>query len=84
MLLLVARTFSTSGGSLRPSAVMRSARVSTPRASQVWKGPNSQLKPQRIARSMLTISSAISSATAAAVEQGIRGELPGELAGAVA
>ena len=32
----------------------------TPMASQASKGPRSQLKPQRMARSMLTMSSAIS------------------------
>ena len=43
-----------------PSARMRSTVFSTPIASHNSNGPFSQPKPQRIARSMLTTSSAIS------------------------
>src|SRR5580704_3027927 len=52
--------FSTFAATGRPSFFMWATVVSTPAASQSSKGPSSQLKPRRIARSISTIESEIS------------------------
>src|SRR5216684_1412029 len=55
-----ASSFSTLAATGRPSFFMRATVASTPAASQSSKGPSSQLKPRRMARSISTIESEIS------------------------
>src|SRR5208283_2051590 len=55
-----ARRLSTFAATGLPSFFMRATVVSTPAASQSSKGPSSQLKPRRMARSISTIESEIS------------------------
>src|ERR1700692_2143500 len=58
--LPLASHFSTLAATGRPSFFIRSTVASTPAASQSSKGPSSQLKPRRMARSISTIESEIS------------------------
>src|SRR6267154_3490854 len=58
--LPLASNFSTLPATGRPSFFMRATLVSTPAASQSSKGPSSQLKPSRMARSISTTESEIS------------------------
>src|ERR1700686_4992494 len=53
-------SFSTLAAIGRPSFFMRATVASTPAASQSSKGPSSQLKPRRMARSISTMESEIS------------------------
>src|ERR1700691_2798871 len=53
-------SFSTFAATGLPSFFMRATVASTPAASQSSKGPSSQLKPRRMARSISTIESEIS------------------------
>src|SRR6202158_1634251 len=55
-----ASSFSTLAATGRPSFFMRATVASTPAASQSSKGPSSQLKPRRMARSISTTESEIS------------------------
>src|SRR6202023_3327398 len=55
-----ARSFSTLAATRLPSFFMRATVASTPAASQSSKGPSSQLKPRRMARSSSTMESEIS------------------------
>src|SRR5713226_4860734 len=55
-----ASSFSTFAATGLPSFFMRATVASTPAASQSSKGPSSQLKPRRMARSISTIESEIS------------------------
>src|SRR5216683_3597607 len=55
-----ASSFSTLAATGRPSFFMRATVASTPAASQSSKGPSSQLKPRRMARSISTMESEIS------------------------
>src|ERR1700675_3275218 len=55
-----ASSFSTLAAAGRPSFFMRATVASTPAASQSSKGPSSQLKPRRMARSISTMESEIS------------------------
>src|SRR6202158_5013629 len=55
-----ASSFSTLAATGRPSFFMRAPGASTPAASQSSKGPSSQLKPRRMARSISTTESEIS------------------------
>src|SRR5258708_8735 len=55
-----ASNFSTLAGTGCPSFFMRPTVASTPAASQSSKGPSSQLKPRRMARSISTTVSEIS------------------------
>ena len=55
-----ASSFSTFGGTGCSSFFMRATVASTPAASHSSKGPSSQLKPRRMARSISTIESEIS------------------------
>src|SRR5258705_1793949 len=57
---LEASNFSTLAATGRPSFFMRATVASTPAASHNWKGPSSQLKPRRMARSISTTESEIS------------------------
>src|SRR6202030_4704304 len=58
--LPLASNFSTLAATGRPSFFMRDTVASTPAASQSSKGPSSQLKPRRMARSISTTESEIS------------------------
>src|SRR5271166_3849472 len=55
-----ARSFSALAATGLPSFFMRATVASTPAASHNSKGPSSQLKPRRMARSISTIESEIS------------------------
>src|SRR6266566_5203427 len=55
-----ARSFSTLAATGLPSFFTRATVASTPAASQSSKGPSSQLKPRRMARSSSTMESEIS------------------------
>src|SRR6202051_1286738 len=55
-----ASSFSTLAATGLPSFLMRATVASTPAASHSSKGPSSQLKPRRMARSISTIESEIS------------------------
>src|SRR5882724_8847173 len=54
------RSFSTLAATGCPSFFIRATVISTPAASQSSKGPSSQLKPRRMARSISTTVSEIS------------------------
>src|ERR1700688_2742961 len=55
-----AKSFSTFAATGLPIFFMRATVASTPAASQSSKGPSSQLKPRRMARSISTVESEIS------------------------